>query len=118
MLAGTQSQAAAMQQVFSEPRARFGFMTTIRRSRVSAVDTQLGRMGGPRFATGTIPSRLEDLRRNLTRLLLLPERRPQRAYPRAVKIESNSPRKRSTKRATKKGQSLTERHCRLALTCT
>jgi hypothetical protein len=69
---------------------------------LALIRDELGRMGGERFATGTIPSRLEDLRRNLKRLLL-PERRPQRAYPRAVKIKmSNYPRKRPTKRRTTK----------------
>lgn len=61
---------------------------------LALIRDELGRMGGARFATGTIPSRLQDLRRNLKRLLL-PERRPLRAYPRAVKIKmSNYPRKR------------------------
>jgi hypothetical protein len=65
---------------------------------LALIRDELGRMGGARFATGTIPSRLQDLSRNLKRLLL-PERRPQRAYPRAVKIKmSNYPRKRPTKR--------------------
>jgi hypothetical protein len=69
---------------------------------LALIRDELGRMGGARFATGTIPSRLKDLSRNLKRLLL-PERRPQRAYPRAVKIKmSNYPRKRPTKRPTKK----------------
>lgn len=69
---------------------------------LALIRDELGRMGGARFATGTIPSRLQDLRRNLKRLLL-PERRPQRAYPRAVKIKmSNYPRKRPTKRRTVK----------------
>jgi hypothetical protein len=69
---------------------------------LALIRDELGRMGGERFATGTIPSRLEDLRRNLKRLLL-PERRPQRHYPRAVKIKmSNYPRKRPTKLRTTK----------------
>lgn len=64
---------------------------------LALIREELARMGGRRFATGTIPSRLEHLRRNLKRLLL-PERRPQRAYPRAVKIKmSNYPRKRPAK---------------------
>ena len=54
-------------------------------------------MGGDRFAPGTIPRRLQDLRRNLKRLLL-PDRRTERAFPRAVKIKmSNYPRKRPAK---------------------
>jgi hypothetical protein len=69
---------------------------------LALIRDELGRMGGERFATGTIPSRLEDLRRNLKRLLL-PERRLQRAYPRAVKIKMSSyPRKRPTKRRSTK----------------
>jgi hypothetical protein len=55
-------------------------------------------MGGRRFAYGTVPRRLVDLRRRLKRLLL-PERRTERSYPRAVKIKmSNYPRKRPTPR--------------------
>ena len=69
---------------------------------LALIRDELGRMGGARFATGTIPSRLADLRRNLKRLLL-PERRPLRAYPRAVKIKmSNYPRKRPEKSRTVK----------------
>ena len=52
------------------------------------------RLAGPRLAYGTIPARLGDIRRNLKRLVL-PERRSERAYPRAVKRKmSNYPRKR------------------------
>lgn len=48
----------------------------------------------PPIAPGTIPKRLLDVRRHL-KLLLLPERRPERSYPRAVKIKmSNYARKR------------------------
>lgn len=69
---------------------------------LALIRDELGRMGGARFAPGTIPSRLDDLRRNLKRLLL-PERRTQRAYPRAVKIKmSNYPRKRPKKLLAKK----------------
>jgi hypothetical protein len=54
-------------------------------------------MTGERFAYGTIPRRLLDLDRNLKRLVL-PERRRDRAYPRAVKVKmSNYPRKRPTR---------------------
>jgi hypothetical protein len=61
---------------------------------LAVIRDELGRMGGRRFATGTIPSRLQDLRRSLKRLLL-PERRPQRAYPREIKLTiSKYPRKR------------------------
>jgi Insertion element 4 transposase N-terminal/Transposase DDE domain len=59
-------------------------------------------MGGGRFAYGTLPRRLLDLRRNLKRLLL-PERRTDRAYPRAVKVKMSSyPRKRPSKRPAKR----------------
>lgn len=58
-------------------------------------------MGGGRFSYGTIPRRLLDLRRRLKRLLL-PERRTERIFPRAVKIKmSNYPRKRPSKRRAK-----------------
>lgn len=54
-------------------------------------------MSGRAFkSTGTIPSRLSRLRRDVKRLIL-PPRRPERAYPRAVKVKmSNYPRKRPT----------------------
>lgn len=52
---------------------------------------------GPRLALGTIPARLARMRQRLKRLVL-PERRPKRAYPRAVKVKmSNYPRKRPKK---------------------
>jgi hypothetical protein len=58
-------------------------------------------MGGPRFSAGTVPKRLAQLRENMKRLLLPPRRR-ERSYPRAVKIKmSNYPRKRPSKRRTK-----------------
>lgn len=43
----------------------------------------------PPLAPGKIPTRLLDLRRQL-KLLVLPERRPERAYPRVVKIKMSS----------------------------
>lgn len=55
---------------------------------------ELGRMGGPRFLPGTIPKRLQGLRRDLKRLIL-PPRRTDRVFPRAVKLKmSNYLRKR------------------------
>ena len=55
---------------------------------------------GRRLALGTIPSRLQHLRRNLKRLVLPPRR--ERTYPRAVKVKmSNYPRKRPTPRRPK-----------------
>jgi hypothetical protein len=59
-------------------------------------------IGGRRFSWGTVPRRLLDLRRRLKRLLL-PERRTERSFPRAVKIKMSSyPRKRPAKRRTTK----------------
>ena len=43
----------------------------------------------PPLAPGKIPARLMDLRRQLG-LLVLPERRPERSYPRAVKIKMSN----------------------------
>lgn len=58
------------------------------------VRDELGGLVGPRLALGTIPKRLQHLRRNMKRLVL-PERRSERVYPRAVKVKmSNYPRKR------------------------
>lgn len=66
---------------------------------LALIREEIGRMGGALFAPGTIPSRLQDLRRNLKRLLL-PERRTHRVFPRAVKIKMSSyARKRPTKKA-------------------
>jgi len=65
------------------------------------VKDEIGRLRGQRLALGTIPSRLSLLRQKLKRLVL-PERRPERAYPRAVKIKmSNFRRKRPTRRRRK-----------------
>jgi hypothetical protein len=58
-------------------------------------------MRGPRLALGTIPKSLQRLENNLKRLIL-PPRRKERAYPRAVKVKmSNYPRKRPTARTTR-----------------
>jgi hypothetical protein len=57
---------------------------------VACIRDELSRMGDARFAPGTIPSRLEHLRRNLKRILL-PEHRPLRVYPRAVKVNEPLP---------------------------
>ena len=71
------------------PPIRISFTGTL-----AVLRDELGRMGGPRFLPGTIPKRLQGLRRDLKRLIL-PPRRPDRVYPRAVKIKmSNYPRKR------------------------
>lgn len=58
-------------------------------------------MDGPRLAMGTVPTRVERLHQALKRLVI-PPRRPKRAYPRKVKIKmSNYPRKRPTTRGRK-----------------
>jgi hypothetical protein len=60
-----------------------------------------GWMRGPRLALGTIPKSLQRLENNFKRLIL-PPRRTERAYPRAVKVKmSNYPRKRPTAEAPK-----------------
>lgn len=65
------------------------------------IKDEIGGMVGQRLAPGTIPSRLAFLEQQLKRLVL-PERRPQRSYPRAVKVKmSNYPRKRPRKRVRK-----------------
>jgi len=80
------------------PPTRISFTNTLFLMR-----EEISRMGGDRFAPGTIPKRLESLRRNLKRVLL-PERRTERVFPRAVKIKMSSyVRKRpSKKRPAKK----------------
>lgn len=81
-----------MERVAAEAKVlptRISFTTTL-----FLVRDELARMGGPRFSPGTIPKRLETMRRHLKRLVL-PPRRPERVYPRAVKIKMSSyPRKR------------------------
>jgi hypothetical protein len=67
---------------------------------IAVMKDEIGRLRG-RFAYGTIPDRMKDLRRNLKRLVL-PERRTERAYPREVKIKmSNYARKRSIPRGNR-----------------
>lgn len=75
------------------PPTRISFMAAL-----ALIKDEIGRLRGERLALGTIPDRLKDLRKNLKRLVL-PERRTERVYPRAVKIKmSNYPRKRPTPR--------------------
>jgi hypothetical protein len=63
--------------------------------------SELSWLRAQRLALGTIPSRLERIRQRIKRLVL-PERRTERSYPRAVKRKmSNYPRKRPTKGARK-----------------
>jgi len=65
------------------------------------IKDEISGLVGQRLAPGTIPSRLAFLEQQLKRLVL-PERRPQRSYPRAVKVKmSNYPRKRPRKRVRK-----------------
>jgi len=65
------------------------------------IKDEISGLVGQRLALGTIPSRLAFLEQQLKRLVL-PERRPQRSYPRAVKVKmSNYPRKRPRRRVRK-----------------
>jgi hypothetical protein len=71
------------------PPTRISFTASL-----AIIRDELSRMGGRRFSPGTIPKRLASMRRYLKRLVL-PPRRPERIYPRAVKIKmSNYARKR------------------------
>ena len=55
----------------------------------------------PRFSVGALPRHMRRLAEQLARFVL-PERRSERSYPRAVKIKmSNYPRKRRTSAETK-----------------
>lgn len=63
--------------------------------------SELSWLRAQRLALGTIPSRLERIRQRIKRLVL-PERRTERIYPRAVKRKmSNYPRKRPRKAVRK-----------------
>lgn len=65
------------------------------------IKDEIAGLVGQRLALGTIPSRLAFLEQQLKRLVL-PERRSQRSYPRAVKLKMSSyPRKRPRRRARK-----------------
>jgi hypothetical protein len=78
------------------PPTRISFVNAL-----TFVVQEISGLIGQRLALGTIPSRLHYLRQQLKRLVL-PERRTERVYPRAVKLKmSNYPRKRPTKRAAK-----------------
>ncbi len=71
------------------PPTRISFTASL-----ALIRDELGRMGGARFLPGTIPKRLMSMRRHLKRLIL-PERRTERVFPRAVKLKMSSyPRKR------------------------
>jgi hypothetical protein len=78
------------------PPTRISFVYSL-----AMVRDALGSLVGPRLPLGTIPKRLQHLRRLMKRLVL-PERRSERAYPRAVKVKmSNYPRKRPSVRHPK-----------------
>lgn len=68
---------------------------------MGVIKDELSGLVGQRLALGTIPSRLAFLEQQLKRLVL-PERRTERSYPRAVKRKmSNYPRKRPRRRVRK-----------------
>jgi Transposase DDE domain len=68
---------------------------------VMHIVSELSWLRSQRLALGTIPSRLARIRQRLKRLVL-PERRTERSFPRAVKVKmSNYPRKRPKKAARK-----------------
>lgn len=86
-----QEMARVAEQV-DVPPTRISFVTAM-----ALIKDTIAHLRGARLALGTIPRRLEQMSKNLKRLVL-PERRPKRAYPREVKIKmSNYPRKRPTK---------------------
>jgi len=63
--------------------------------------SEISWLKGQRLALGAIPSRLERIRQRLKRLVL-PERRTERSFPRAVKVKmSNYARKRPTVKGRK-----------------
>lgn len=73
------------------PPTRISFTTAVAYIRQALSDCV-----SPRMTPGAIPKRLWYLRDDLKRLIL-PPRRPERSYPRAVKVKmSNYPRKRPT----------------------
>ena len=78
------------------PPTRISFVAAL-----SMIRDEFYWLGSPRVTPGAIPASLQRLRRNLKRLVL-PPRRSERTFPRAVKVKmSNYPRKRSSKRAAK-----------------
>jgi hypothetical protein len=71
------------------PPTRISFMAAVR-----IIRADMTWMTGPRLSLGTIPKRLARIREQVKRLVL-PPRRTERAYPRAVKLKmSNYARKR------------------------
>jgi hypothetical protein len=88
-------ERAAAEAGVPPTRISFVHATALVRQEISALQ-------GQRLALGTIPSRLDYLRQQLKRLVL-PERRPKRSYPRAVKVKmSNYKRKRPSTRKRRK----------------
>ena len=86
-------RAAAEAEV---PPTRISFVVALAMVRDELINASLRTM-----PPGAIPGRMRILRKNLKRLVL-PERRPERAYPRAVKVKmSNYARKRPTVRRSK-----------------
>ena len=76
---------------------RISFMGALR-----SIRFELSMLVGQRLALGTIPKRLKYLEAQLKQLVL-PERRTERSYPRAVKVKmSNYPRNRPTKSSSRK----------------
>jgi hypothetical protein len=68
---------------------------------LSMIRAEFFQLGSPRVTPGAIPASLQRLRRQLKRLVL-PPRRPERTYPRAVKLKmSNYPRKRPSDQTAK-----------------
>jgi len=88
-----------MERVAAEagvPPTRISFVAAL-----SMIRDEFHTLALPRMAPGAIPARLQYLRRQLKRLVL-PPRRPERSYPRLVKLKmSNYDRKRSAPRAAK-----------------
>jgi len=88
-----------MERVAAEagvPPTRISFVAAL-----SMIRDEFHTLALPRAAPGAIPRRLQHLRRQLKRLVL-PPRRTERSYPRAVKLKmSNYPRKRSAGRTAK-----------------
>jgi len=78
------------------PPTRISFVASL-----AMIREEFFSLGSPRMTPGAIPASLARLRQRLKRLVL-PPRRPERAYPRAVKIKMSSyPRKRPTPRRAK-----------------
>lgn len=88
-----------MERVANEagvPPTRLSFTASLR-----LIRAEIAWMGSPRLAPGSIPKRLAKLRASMKRILLPPRRR-ERSFPRAVKVKmSNYARKRPTTRRAK-----------------